>query len=70
MWNGVLRDRRDVFKAVLVVKGANGLYYATHSYIMDQPALVFISRLVPFSWETVEDSGDQKGSSAPLPNRS
>jgi AraC family transcriptional activator of pobA len=54
-------DRRDVFKCVLVVKGANELHYATRSYLIDQPALVFTNRLVPFSWEPVANSGAQEG---------
>ncbi|QDA62083.1 hypothetical protein [Hymenobacter jejuensis] len=54
-------DRRDVFKCVLVVKGANALHYATRSYAIDQPALVFTNRLVPFSWEPVQGSVEQEG---------
>jgi AraC-like DNA-binding protein len=54
-------DRRDVFKCVLVVKGANELHYATRSYLIDQPALVFTNRLVPFAWEPVAGSGEQEG---------
>lgn len=44
-------NRRDVFKCVLVESGANELHYATRSYLVDRPALVFTNRLVPFSWE-------------------
>jgi AraC-like DNA-binding protein len=44
-------NRRDVFKCVLVTGGANELHYATRSYLVDRPALVFTNRLVPFSWE-------------------
>jgi AraC-like DNA-binding protein len=54
-------DRRDVFKCVLVVQGANELHYATRSYRIDKPALVFTNRLVPFSWEPVADTGEQQG---------
>jgi AraC family transcriptional activator of pobA len=54
-------DRRDVFKCILVVKGANELHYATRSYAIDKPALVFTNRLVPFSWEPVEGTGAQEG---------
>ncbi|MBW3127178.1 helix-turn-helix domain-containing protein [Hymenobacter profundi] len=46
-------NRRDVFKCVLVTSGANELHYATRSYLVDRPALVFTNRLVPFSWEPV-----------------
>ena len=44
-------NRRDVFKCVLVESGANELHYATRSYLVDRPALVFTNRLVPFAWE-------------------
>jgi len=44
-------NRRDVFKCVLVESGANELHYATRSYRVDRPALVFTNRLVPFAWE-------------------
>lgn len=54
-------DRRDVFKCVLVLRGANELHYATRSYAIDRPALVFTNRLVPFSWEPVEGSVEQEG---------
>ncbi|MBF9239748.1 AraC family transcriptional regulator [Hymenobacter sp. BT683] len=54
-------DRRDVFKCVLVLRGANELHYATRSYLIDRPALVFTNRLVPFSWEPVEGTGEQEG---------
>ena len=54
-------DRRDVFKCVLVLQGANELHYATRSYRIDRPALVFTNRLVPFSWEPVEGKGEQEG---------
>lgn len=54
-------DRRDAFKCVLVVRGANALHYATRSYAIDRPALVFTNRLVPFAWEPVEGSGAQEG---------
>lgn len=54
-------DRRDVFKAILVVAGANDLHYATRSYAIDRPALVFTNRLVPFSWEPAEGSVNPEG---------
>ncbi|MDO7886200.1 helix-turn-helix domain-containing protein [Hymenobacter cheonanensis] len=54
-------DRRDVFKCVLVVRGANELHYATRSYAIDRPALVFTNRLVPFAWESIEGAGAQEG---------
>jgi len=54
-------DRRDVFKCVLVRQGVNELHYATRSYRIDRPALVFTNRLVPFSWEPVEGSVEQEG---------
>ena len=54
-------NRRDHFKVVLVVEGANELHYATRSYAVDKPALVFTNRLVPYSWELVEGSGEQQG---------
>ena len=54
-------DRRDVFKCMLVLQGANELHYATRSYAIDRPALVFTNRLVPFSWEPVEGSSEQVG---------
>jgi AraC family transcriptional activator of pobA len=54
-------DRRDHFKVMLVVEGANELHYATRSYAIDRPALVFTNRLIPYSWEAVEGSGEQQG---------
>lgn len=54
-------DRRDHFKVVLVVEGANELHYATRSFAVDRPALVFTNRLVPYSWEPVEGSMEQQG---------
>jgi AraC-like DNA-binding protein len=54
-------DRRDHFKVVLVVAGANELHYATRSFAVDKPALVFTNRLVPYSWEPVEGSAEQQG---------
>ena len=44
-------DRRDAFKAILVLQGANELHYATRSYAIQAPALAFTNRLVPFAWE-------------------
>ena len=52
-------DRRDAFKCVLVMSGANELHYATRSYAIDRPALVFTNRLVPFSWEPAEGTEQQ-----------
>jgi AraC family transcriptional activator of pobA len=54
-------SRRDHFKVVLVVEGANELHYATRSYAVDKPALVFTNRLVPYSWDPVEGGGEQQG---------
>ncbi|TLM91214.1 helix-turn-helix domain-containing protein [Hymenobacter jeollabukensis] len=54
-------DRRDMFKVVLVVEGANELHYTTRSYAVDRPALVFTNRLIPYAWEVVEGSTDQQG---------
>lgn len=54
-------DRRDLFKVILVLEGANELHYATRSYAVDKPALVFTNRLVPYSWETVEGTAEQQG---------
>ncbi|OON65388.1 hypothetical protein B0919_24220 [Hymenobacter sp. CRA2] len=54
-------SRRDHFKVVLVLEGANELHYATRSYAVDRPALVFTNRLVPYAWEVVEGSGEQQG---------
>ncbi|WP_170170233.1 helix-turn-helix domain-containing protein [Hymenobacter perfusus] len=59
--NMTLFDRRDLFKVLLVTEGANELHYATRSYYIDRPALVFTNKLVPYSWEPVESSGEQKG---------
>ncbi|MBC6991287.1 hypothetical protein [Hymenobacter sp. BT491] len=42
-------DRRDLFKVVLVVEGANELHYTTRSYAVNQPALVFTNRLIPYA---------------------
>lgn len=54
-------DRRDHFKVMLVIEGANELHYATRSYAIDRPALVFTNRLIPYSWEAVEGTGEQQG---------
>jgi AraC family transcriptional activator of pobA len=53
--------RRDHFKVVLVLEGANELHYATRSYAVDRPALVFTNRLVPYAWELVEGGAEQQG---------
>jgi AraC family transcriptional activator of pobA len=54
-------NRRDMFKVVLVVEGANALHYATRSYAVNQPALVFTNRLIPYAWEVVEGATEQQG---------
>lgn len=54
-------DRRDMFKVVLVVEGQNELHYATRSYAVNQPALVFTNRLIPYAWEAVEGTTEQQG---------
>lgn len=54
-------SRRDHFKVVLVVEGANELHYATRSYAVNRPALVFTNRLVPYAWELAAGSGEQQG---------
>lgn len=54
-------NRRDLFKVILVVEGSNELHYATRSYAVDRPALVFTNRLVPYSWELVEGTAEQQG---------
>ncbi|WP_375434949.1 helix-turn-helix domain-containing protein [uncultured Hymenobacter sp.] len=54
-------NRRDLFKAVLFVEGANELHYATRSFIVDKPALVFTNRLIPYSWEIMEGSAEEQG---------
>lgn len=59
-------DRRDVFKAVLVVSGANELPYDARSYHIDTPGLVFTNRLVPLAWGLVPGSGLQAGYTEPF----
>lgn len=54
-------ERRDLFKVVLVLEGSNELHYATRSYAIDRPALLFTNRLVPYSWELVEGTAEQQG---------
>jgi AraC family transcriptional activator of pobA len=54
-------DRRDVFKCMLLAHGTTELHYATRSYLIDRPALVFTNRLVPFAWEPVAETGAQDG---------
>ena len=44
-------NRRDMFKVVLVLEGENELHYATRSFAIDRPALVFTNRLIPYAWE-------------------
>ena len=53
--------RHDMFKVVLVLEGANELHYATRSYVIDKPALVFTNRLIPYAWEVMGSSGEQQG---------
>ncbi len=52
-------SRRDLFKVVLVLKGTNELHYATRSYVVDRPALVFTNRLIPYAWEVHEGFTEQ-----------
>lgn len=54
-------NRRDHFKVMLVLEGQNELHYATHSFGVTRPALVFTNRLIPYSWELVEGSDEQQG---------
>jgi AraC family transcriptional activator of pobA len=54
-------NRRDMFKVVLVLEGTNELHYATRSYAVNQPALVFTNRLIPYAWEVAEGFGEQQG---------
>ena len=53
--------RRDQFKVILVVEGDIELHYATRSFAITKPALVFTNRLVPYSWEPVEGGRQQEG---------
>jgi AraC family transcriptional activator of pobA len=53
--------RRDQFKAILVVAGDIEMHYATRSFAISKPALVFTNRLVPYSWEPVEGGRQQEG---------
>lgn len=54
-------NRRDMFKVVLVLEGANELHYATRSFSVSQPALVFTNRLIPYAWEVTEGFHEQQG---------
>nr|GEV52260.1 aldehyde dehydrogenase family 3 member H1 [Tanacetum cinerariifolium] len=54
-------DRHDMFKVVLVVAGHNELHYATRSFVIDQPALVFTNRLIPYAWESADGPTAQQG---------
>ncbi|MDB5270408.1 MAG: helix-turn-helix protein [Hymenobacter sp.] len=54
-------SRRDMFKVVLVLEGANELHYANRSYLVDRPALVFTNRLIPYAWEIPEGFHEQQG---------
>jgi AraC-like DNA-binding protein len=55
-----LFNRRDRFSVVLVLEGANELHYATRSYAVNRPALVFTNRLIPYAWEVLEGFGEQQ----------
>ena len=54
-------NRRDMFKVVLVLEGANELHYANRSYLVDRPALVFTNRLIPYAWEIPAGFHEQQG---------
>jgi len=54
-------NRRDMFKCVLVMEGTNELHYATRSYTVDRPALVFTNRLIPYAWEVPAGFNEQQG---------
>jgi AraC family transcriptional activator of pobA len=54
-------DRRDKFKVILVLEGTNELHYATRSFRVNQPALVFTNRLIPYAWEVREGAAEQHG---------
>jgi AraC family transcriptional activator of pobA len=54
-------SRRDMFKVVLVLEGANELHYANRSYLVDRPALVFTNRLIPYAWEIPAGFHEQQG---------
>jgi AraC family transcriptional activator of pobA len=54
-------NRRDQFKVVLVLEGTNELHYATRSFVIDRPALVFTNRLIPYAWEVNEGFHEQQG---------
>jgi len=51
-------SRRDFYKVALVI-GNGKMHYANRSVVINQPALVFTSPLVPSSWES--GSGPQEG---------
>ena len=51
-------SRRDFYKVALVI-GHGKMHYADRSVMIDRPALVFTSPLVPSSWES--GSGPQTG---------
>jgi AraC family transcriptional activator of pobA len=54
-------NRRDKFKVVLVLEGINELHYTTRSFGINQPALVFTNRLIPYAWEVPEGFNEQQG---------
>jgi AraC family transcriptional activator of pobA len=54
-------NRRDMFKVVLVLEGENELHYATRSFHIDRPALVFTNRLIPYAWDVHEGFNEQQG---------
>lgn len=53
--------RHDMFKVMLVLAGHNELHYATRSFVIDRPALVFTNRLIPYAWESADVPADQQG---------
>ncbi|MFT3934264.1 MAG: helix-turn-helix domain-containing protein [Chitinophagaceae bacterium] len=54
-------NRRDFFKATLILEGFSELNYSNSSYAIDRPALVFTNRLVPYSWDLVEGTVEPVG---------
>jgi AraC family transcriptional activator of pobA len=57
--NRTLRySRRDFYK-VSLLQGTSQFLYATRGVLIDRPALVFSSPLIPYAWEPI--AGDQRG---------
>lgn len=54
-------NRRDFFKITLFLEGESELNYASKSYPITKPALVFTNRIVPYSWEPVEGTSEING---------